>query len=49
MLMTENSTAEKLENAGIVAEGENDPDSGETQLWKVIEGSTSSLALADVA
>ena len=47
MQKTENSTAEKLENAGIVAEGDNDPDSEESQLWRVIEGT--GVALSDVA
>ncbi|KAK3741619.1 hypothetical protein QZH41_019258 [Actinostola sp. cb2023] len=47
MQKTENSTSEKLENDGIVAEGDNDPNSEEGKLWRVIEGST--VPLSDVA
>lgn len=29
---------ETLENLGVVAEGDEDDDSEESQLWKVVEG-----------
>ena len=29
---------ETLENLGVVAEGDNDEDSEEGQLWRVVEG-----------
>ena len=31
---------ETLENLGVVAEGDDDDDSEESQLWKVVEGKT---------
>lgn len=31
---------ETLENLGVVAEGDDDEDSEESQLWKVVEGKT---------
>ena len=38
MKARESYAIETLENLGVVAEGDDDEDSEEGQLWKVIEG-----------
>ena len=38
MKATEQHAIENLENLGVVAEGDDDEDSEEGQLWKVVEG-----------
>ena len=38
MRKRESYVIETLENLGVVAEGDDDEDSEESQLWKVVEG-----------